>query len=112
METELANEIFKQEEHARATHQRQLDSLRRAELQRNLSIAVETPGPPAAPEPTLPIPQQDLPEFTLFPPNSAAAVGWAQALPVADPGAVVELLQAAPQGLGGHPPNRQRPWRT
>ena len=41
------------------------------------------------------IPTQDLAEFTLFPPNAAAAVGWAQALPVANTAGAIELLDKA-----------------
>lgn len=43
----------------------------------------------------LKIPTQDLSEFELFPANAAAALGWAQALPVANTDAVVELLSQA-----------------
>ena len=41
------------------------------------------------------LPEQDLADFTLFPPNAAAAIGWAQALPVANTDASVELLLRA-----------------
>ncbi len=47
----------------------------------------------------LKIPTQDLPEFKLFPANAAAALGWAQALPVANTDAVVELLSQALDAL-------------
>lgn len=45
------------------------------------------------------IPIQDLPAFTLFPANAAAALGWAQALPVANTDAFVELLSQALDAL-------------
>lgn len=44
---------------------------------------------------TLRIPPQDLAEFTLFPLNAHAAEGWAQALPVTNTEAVVELIDQA-----------------
>lgn len=49
----------------------------------------------ASPTARLNIPTQDLAEFTLFPPNAAAAVGWAQALPVANTSGTIELLDRA-----------------
>lgn len=45
------------------------------------------------------IPAQDLATFSLFPPNAAAAVGWAQALPVANTAATIELLTQALEAL-------------
>lgn len=47
----------------------------------------------------LKIPAQDLREFKLFPANVAAALGWAQALPVANTEAMVELLVQALEDL-------------
>lgn len=44
---------------------------------------------------TLRIPPQDQTEFTLFPLNAHAAAGWAQALPVTNTEAVVDLLDQA-----------------
>ncbi|MFK7976260.1 MAG: hypothetical protein AB8C02_08990 [Halioglobus sp.] len=44
---------------------------------------------------TLRIPPQDVTDFTLFPLNAHAARGWAQALPVTNTEAVVELIDQA-----------------
>jgi hypothetical protein len=49
------------------------------------------------------IPAQDLKEFSLFPPNAAAAVGWAQALPVANTAATIDLLGQALEALNRFP---------